>query len=355
MENIRRYIEEPVIRYLIFWILILICYMISCDWDYYGSVSEIFITFSFRVGLQIFAAYIILYIIVPRYKTHKRVIETVISLVLLLITLFAMHIGFKMFYLEVNYPVTYVVCIERYGGMSFWQRGLIIRDALFRGPVLFLIPTFLILIFNYYQEQQKLLKLSEQKTSTELTVLKNQLNPHFLFNTLNNLYSLAIKKSDKTPEVIGKLSDILDYTLYRCNEKYVSLEKEIELIRNYLSLEKVRYGKRVAIDFNASIDEGTKIAPLLLLTFIENAFKHGVSQELHQATVAIDLTTKEEDVIFTIKNSIPNATTHDSKENTGIGLKNVKKQLELLYPNNYQLKINKTASNYAVKLNLKKV
>ena len=356
MEKINTYIKQPVIQYALFWIIILICYMISCDWDYYQSVSEIFVTFLFRVSLQLFAAYIILFHVAPRFKAKKNKIELVLSIVILLLALYAMHIGFKMFFLERNYPLTYVTCIERYDGFSFWDRGIKIREALFKGPVLFLTPAFLLLIFRYYQDQQELLKLSEQKTSAELTVLKNQLNPHFLFNTLNNVYSLAIKKSDKTPEVIGKLSDILDYTLYRCNEKFVSLEKEIKLIQNYLTLEKVRYGKRVAINFNTSINQDVKIAPLLLLTFIENAFKHGVSQEINQATINIDLTAQNDDIVFVINNTIPNVTNNkNSNKKESIGLKNVQKQLELLYPNVHQLKIKQTPDSYAVELKIKTV
>ena len=196
-------------------------------------------------------------------------------------------------------------------------------------------------------------KINEQKKTAELTALKHQLNPHFLFNTLNNVYALAVKKSDKTPEVISKLSDILDYMLYRCDEDFVTIEKEIELIENYLTLEKIRYGKRVAITFDTSLKHDASIAPLLLLTFIENAFKHGVSQEIDQATIDIRLQTQEHAIAFYIENSIPGTAHGDETPKQAIGLNNVKQQMELLYPNAYRLQTRRTADSYVVTLDIK--
>nr|WP_273569082.1 histidine kinase [Maribacter sp. Hal144] len=187
----------------------------------------------------------------------------------------------------------------------------------------------------------------------ELTALKNQLNPHFLFNTLNNLYALTLDKSDRAPEVIERLSDILDYILYRCKENYVPINKEIELIENYLSLEKIRYGERVAIKFEHQNENDVKVAPLLLLTFVENAFKHGVSQELGQAKIEIFLNIKNSNIIFSIFNSKPNIPEEiQPKNEEHLGLKNVKKQLELLYPNSYDLQITEKEDSYSVMLKL---
>ena len=205
---------------------------------------------------------------------------------------------------------------------------------------------------RFYKNQQKYLKLNEHKKTAELTALKHQLNPHFLFNTLNNLYALALKKADEAPEIIEKLSDILDYMLYRCNDTFVLLQKEIELVENYLSLEKVRYGKRVQISFEKDMDKDVKIAPLLLLTFIENAFKHGVSQELKEAFITIKINLEGDQILFNIENSKPNASVEENKAEHRIGLKNIKKQLELLYTDNYFLDIENTKDSYTVILKL---
>ena len=216
-----------------------------------------------------------------------------------------------------------------------------------------LTPTALLLMASFYKNQQQFLKLKEQKKSAELAALKNQLNPHFLFNTLNNLYSLAIEKSEKTPEVIERLSEILDYILFKCKDTYVSLAKEVGLIENYLALEKVRYGKRVEINFKTDVDKSIQIAPLLLLTFIENAFKHGVRQELKSATIDMSLITNEDTIQFKISNTKPSTPPHQlNRETESLGLDKVQKQLSLLYPNHHRLKINDDENRYTVSLTL---
>ena len=264
--------------------------------------------------------------------------------------MFVLYVTLHMYLYEPKYIEYYNDIAKKYAEDSFWER-LTYFSVFLSKSILFLTPAVLLLMAQFYKNQQRLLKLNEQKKTAELTALKHQLNPHFLFNTLNNLYSLALKKSDQTPDVIEKLADILDYMLYRCNDTFVSLQKEIELINNYLSLEKVRYGKRVQILFENNIKKDVNIAPLLLLTFIENAFKHGVSQELNEALIEININLENNNIIFNIKNSKPNASLENKEENR-IGLKNVKKQLELVYPNNYILDIKNAKETYEVTLKL---
>jgi len=160
----------------------------------------------------------------------------------------------------------------------------------------------------------------------ELNALKNQLNPHFIFNTLNNIYSLAIKRSELTAEAVAKLSGILDYVLYRCNENHVALVDEIEMIENYLALEKIRFGERVQVTLVNNVKEHIEVAPLLYLTLVENAFKHGVSQELKQANIRMMFSKSSEGVIFDIVNSKPQEYA-SNESNQSIGLKNLKRQL----------------------------
>ena len=218
-------------------------------------------------------------------------------------------------------------------------------------------PSIILLVIKYYSDQKDIVALKEQKKTTELNLLKHQLNPHFLFNTLNNLYALALKKSDKTPEVIAKLSEILDYILYQCKDKYVSISKEIELLENYIGLEKVRYGNRVAVTFEKHLESDVKIAPLILLTFLENAFKHGISQELNQGTIVLYITATEKEIAFTLTNSKPKVhTVIANSDKKSIGMQNTEKQLELLYPNNaYQLSIENTSTTYNLELKLQPV
>lgn len=176
---------------------------------------------------------------------------------------------------------------------------------------------------------------------------------HFLFNTLNNLYALALKKSDKTPEVIAKLSEILDYILYQCKDNYVPLEKEIELLENYISLEKVRYGNRVEVIFDKDLHDNLKIAPLILLTFVENAFKHGISQELEKGNIHISISAREDTIVFKLSNSKPlTSISSEEIDKKSIGMKNIIKQLDLLYSNTYDLNISESNSDYNLRLEL---
>lgn len=214
-------------------------------------------------------------------------------------------------------------------------------------------PSIILISVKYYRDQKDIVALKEQKKTTELNLLKHQLNPHFLFNTLNNLYALALKKSDKTPSVIAKLSEILDYILYQCKDNYVPLSKEIELLENYITLEKIRYGNRVEVRFEKKIIADVKIAPLLLLTFVENAFKHGISQELAKGTIHLEINATKNEIVFVSKNTKPKA--HLEKmnaEKSAIGIQNIKKQLELLYPNNHDLMIHNNELTYEVVLKL---
>ena len=260
-------------KHVLFWVCVLLYFMFTADLTYFeAGYIQLFHSTCKIVIPQIITAYVCLFVLVPRFLNTKKIILFLVWLVALLIAIFALYNVLHMYFYEPKYYEFYNDIAKKYAELPFWKR-LTNLSVFLSKAIKFLTPTALLLMARFYKNQQKYLKLNEQKKTAELTALKHQLNPHFLFNTLNNLYALALKKANETPEVIEKLSDILDYMLYRCNDTFVSLQKEIELIENYLSLEKVRYGKRVQITFEKSIDQDVKIAPLLLLTFIENAFK----------------------------------------------------------------------------------
>jgi len=215
------------------------------------------------------------------------------------------------------------------------------------------ISTFLKLSKAYFFEQKRTHDVAKQHMQTELNFLRSQVNPHFLFNTLNNLYSLTLSKSDHAPEVVLKLSEIMRYMLYECNESTVALEKEVNYIRNYISLERLRQSKHVTVDFNLSGDiYGKELPPLLFVPFLENAFKHGVNTK--DSFVNIDMQVRERDLDFIVINS---ASTYKAtalvKKNSGIGLENIKRRLNLLYPKKHKLKIENTSNQFKVNLNIK--
>ncbi|MFC4635081.1 sensor histidine kinase [Dokdonia ponticola] len=184
------------------------------------------------------------------------------------------------------------------------------------------------------KHEKALLQLERDKNRAELGALKAQIHPHFLFNTLNNLYALTLQKSDKAPETVATLSAMLDYMLYQCNDKLVPLEKEVTLLENYIALERLRYGDDIEIAFAKAnpLPPETQIGPLILLSIIENAFKHGASGSTGIPEIHIDLTWEGSQLYFTVKNTKNRETQVDTTAYTkGIGVSNIKKQLALLY------------------------
>lgn len=196
------------------------------------------------------------------------------------------------------------------------------------------------------------LMLDKQRKDDELRHLKAQLNPHFLFNTLNNLYGLSVAESKMLPELMLRLSDLLRYSLYDTNQQYVSLQKEVEYIANYIELEKIRWNDSAAIRFEIQGDvAGQHIAPLLLIVFIENAFKHLSVAKGRQGYVRVLLAVKEEKLHLQVKNSVdpslpPPVQTRSRKG--GLGLNNARKRLNLIYPDQHTLSINRLPESFEV-------
>ena len=191
--------------------------------------------------------------------------------------------------------------------------------------------------------------LENQRLSAELAFLKSQINPHFLFNSLNSIYSLAYQKSDTTPEAILKLSEIMRYMLYECNDNKVDLTKELQYLQNFIDLQKIRFGNKAYIDFKI---EGRvtnqKIVPLLLIAFIENAFKHGVANDT-LSPIRLLITLDDVHLHFYIQNKKHN---NNRDASGGIGLNNVKRRLDLLYPGKYNLDIRDEIDTYTCELSL---
>lgn len=210
---------------------------------------------------------------------------------------------------------------------------------------------------DWLQEQKRVTALEKIQLETELLFLRTQVSPHFFFNTLNNIYSLALEKSEKTSKLILRLSELMRYLLYETKSKRQSLEKEIICIQNYIDLEQIRYGNLLKTETTISGDiMDKKIAPILLLSFIENAFKHSANETNGSVKIDIDFKIVESFLYFTISNPLPKTPNKiESIENSsGIGLRNVKKRLKLDYrPEEYKLNIKTTNKLFVVKLKIK--
>lgn len=198
------------------------------------------------------------------------------------------------------------------------------------------------------KERERLLET--EKLQAELKFLKTQTNPHFLFNTLNNIYALARKKSDDTADVVMKLSKLLRFMLYEARKNRISLEDEIHMIDSYLELERIRYNERLKIRFHKEVDDSKQeIAPMMLLPFIENAFKHGAAETRFESFICIELRLHNGVLGFDVKNSKDETGNHEVHEN--IGLSNVRRQLQLMYAD-YDLKIENLPNTFNVSLTL---
>ncbi|MCU4174170.1 sensor histidine kinase [Carboxylicivirga sp. N1Y90] len=232
-------------------------------------------------------------------------------------------------------------------------------------PLLYYSKIFVSIISNYgivlaagmlklfkwwYIDQQYKVKIENEKLESELKFLKSQINPHFLFNTLNNLYALTLKNSNKASDVVLKLSGLLDYMLYHSKEERVTLAKELSIIENYIELEKIRYGDRLKLSYKVDGDPSAcNIAPLILIPFVENAFKHGASNDRQRPEINIKIVAEKNGIQFNITNSYP---LHVSTSEKGIGLKNIRRQLNLVYPKRHQLDISSEDQMFKVQLNL---
>ncbi|HOY12087.1 MAG TPA: histidine kinase [Saprospiraceae bacterium] len=238
----------------------------------------------------------------------------------------------------------------------------IMRDYSLGNQKMVFLSTFLVgagssiyYIMNDWIRSQKVKQeLKSENLQSELKFLKSQINPHFLFNTLNSLYALTLKKSDLAPEIVLRLSEMMRYMLYECNEKQVPLEKEVNYMINYLELEKLRHGNKFHVEVHVGGEiKNQKIAPLMFIPFIENCFKHGLNHQISEGFVKINLTGHPENVDIIIENSkAPILPSRGEKKSGGIGLVNVKRRLELLYPNQYSLDIMDHPNSYTVNLKI---
>ncbi len=237
--------------------------------------------------------------------------------------------------------------------------GLFTIDLLIAYLVTTVIVFIYIAVILLREKEKKKVEIADferEKRDMELFALKSQIDSHFLFNTLNNIYGLALRKSDLTPQSILYLSEILSYVIYETKNDFYPLTREVRLIRYYIELEKIRYGNSFSIDFEADEkDDDTYITPLILFTFLENSFKHGVSKTMNNPWVKIRLKSSVSEIFFEIENSIPeNQDSSDKQGNKGIGLENIRRRLALLYPQMHKLITRRSENSFYAALTIYK-
>ena len=284
------------------------------------------------------AAFGINYLLLPRFFYKKKYLPFIIYVALIIAAVILVE---ELVIEQIYFPDTRA---KRFPGVFYTMLGIL--------PVIAILSGFK---FGWdalgKQREVEDLKLAVQES--ELQFLKSQINPHFLFNNLNNLYAYAIENSPKTPEIILELSGVLRYMLYECREKYVPLTKEITQLENFINLNELQIEDRGKVHFKANnIKEGYRIAPLILIVFIENAFKHSTASQSKDILIEVDVSLEDKGVLtFNCKNSFKPQTNTDNLAN-GIGLQNVQKRLELLYPEAYNLELDNDGSFYVVRLTM---
>jgi len=217
---------------------------------------------------------------------------------------------------------------------------------------LMLLYYFLLIVlglFWFIKQAISFFRLNNEKAKTELLHLKSQVNPHFFFNTLNNLYGLVGTDTKKAQELILKLSDMMRYSIYEGEKEVVKLKAEVEYLKNYIELHKMRYHKEIDVKFEAEIEDDYKVMPLLFIILLENAFKHGIENLHKNAYVHLSIKTQNNEVFFEIEN---NFDISQEKGNHGIGLENLKRRLELMYPKKHTLTLSVKENVYRAQLTL---
>lgn len=213
--------------------------------------------------------------------------------------------------------------------------------------LLYYILLIILGLFWFTKQIISFFRLKNENAKTELLHLKSQVNPHFFFNTLNNLYGLVGTDTKKAQELILKLSDMMRYSIYEGEKELVTLKAELDYLKNYIELHKMRYHKQIDVKFETEIEEDYKVMPLLFIILLENAFKHGIEKLRKEAYVHVHINSKNNKVYFEIENNFDTTVENDDK---GIGLKNLKRRLELMYPKKHSLSFSTKGNVYTAKL-----
>lgn len=224
------------------------------------------------------------------------------------------------------------------------------EDSFIVFSLLFFMTMSLVFIRWMFRETKSILKLKREKKQAELLHLKSQVNPHFFFNTLNNLYGLVEQDAEKAQQLILKLSDMMRYSIYEGQNDWVTLGEEIEYLQNYIELHKMRYHKTIDVKFDINVEnQNVKVMPLLFIILLENAFKHGVENLRKDAFVHLKLTANHKNIDFEIENNFDD---EESNKRKGIGLENLKRRLHLTYVNKHQLTTQSMDQLFKAKLSL---
>jgi len=341
-------------RHLLFWLVAYTCLTIGLSTSYISfavnfhsiriPLTLLALTLLVFLPYQVGFVYVGLYWVLPPALVHRYG---------LCLRRFLIYVGAAWI---TNYLIRFFILVPLRTGkpaMFSTYHSALPLAALYTMMVITATAVGIKLFRFWYQRTEANQQLVRQTLLIELQVLKAQIHPHFLFNTLNNLYSLILTQSPLASNMVLKLSELLHYMIHECSVPWVPLEKEIEFIQNYIELEKLRYGPRLTVTMDISGETSTTfIAPLLLITFVENAFKHGAARQVDATYIHARLAVHDNTLWFRLENSRSEPFSHTLQPNGGLGLMNLRKRLALLYPNGYELTVLPKPNQFSIELSL---
>lgn len=331
--------------HLMVWLFLIAIFTLVASGGF-SSSRGFLIHFVFMSLLNVAIFYINLIVIIPATLNKRKFFLWIVvcSVVIVFFALLKYAESFYMFHLS-NLEIT--IKGKKVINSEFWTN--MISFIMVNGFFIFLSTVYKFTVDWFFNEREKS-DLEKQSLSAELSFLKSQINPHFLFNSLNNIYSLAYQKSDDTPDAILKLSEIMRYMLYESNDESVLLTKEIDYLRSYIDLQKLRFKGEAQIELEVEGNmKDQVIVPLVLISFVENAFKHGVATDVNHP-IRINISVFEDNLLFTLSN-LKNKQQNKDRIG-GIGMVNVKRRLDLTYPDRYKLNVNNKEDEYYCELYL---
>lgn len=350
-KTVLRIFRNSLVQHILFWIFAYIVLVSIFAGENYNILDDIFnpgadsiytIIFLFTLLL---AVLVNLYVLIPFFLQKKLYIVYLLG--------FASDLFVFSYLNQILFAKWIDYILPDFYFISYYNYWDIAKFFTF-----FLLTTTLIKLskewFELNENRRQVIRLEKEKAEIELKALTGQINPHFLFNSLNVLYNLALKASKETSSAIVKLSDILRYVIYEAGKDKVPVTSERQLISNYLDLQKFRIDSGSTINFNSDIrDESVKIAPMLILPLVENSFKHGLKGDINKTFVDINLNSDDKMLRFIIENNRGNADPHiQESKSSGIGLKNIADRLQLIYPDSHSLDIFDEAAKFRVELTL---
>lgn len=339
--------KGPLAVHLLFWTLVLFVLI----WDAFSSnqrpgLYEIVIKSGYFAVINLSIFYINYTLLIPILVKQKKKYGLYMVSIFLLI---AVMVVIKVVVASLNGDFFLSYWNEDIGKTVYFELTKYAVFALFVSGFFVVVSALLKFAIDWFGSERIQRDLVSEKRDMELQFLKSQLNPHFLFNSLNNIYSLAYQKSEKTPDAILKLSEIMRYMIYESNDSWVSLSKEIAYVQSYIELQKLRFkdGAAVELTLNGEIDD-QQVIPLILISFVENAFKHGVANDPGDP-IRINIIANQKILHFSVTNK---KNKHNKDLMGGVGLNNVERRLQLLYPDRYKLNIVNSATHYTTELML---